>query len=345
MAADATTFACCLQDGTIQLFDLTRGLQIRQLRGDSKPSRIAISPDGRFVAAGCMDSQVHVWDAAGKAVCKLDGYLKRVSGSVMHPVPSPQFSPDGRVLLIQGLQRSRIQRWEVATWKELGAFVPRQLLGGVLNVSFSSDGMTTTAEYVNGDGSTVLNWSGKFPYNDEYLPAPPLSPVRLDALWLRLADQDPLPAHRAVWALIADPEEAVPFLKDRLRPIPRVEPQRVVLWIDDLDSASFTVREKAQRELEAVVDQAAPLLRRALADRPSLEITRRIERLLALLEQPPLGASLQALRAIAVLEYAGTGEARQVLATIAQGAPDARLTQEAKAALQRLTRRPTDGDQ
>jgi hypothetical protein len=36
----------------------------------------------------------------------------------------------------------------------------------------------------------------------------------------------------------------------------------------------------------------------------------------------------------------GTPEARQLLETLAGGAPEARQTQEAKAALQRLARRP-----
>ena len=44
-------------------------------------------------------------------------------------------------------------------------------------------------------------------------------------------------------------------------------------------------------------------------------------------------------RAIEVLELTGTKEARDVLATLAAGAEGARLTDEAKAARQRLARR------
>ncbi len=49
---------------------------------------------------------------------------------------------------------------------------------------------------------------------------------------------------------------------------------------------------------------------------------------------------LRQLRAIEVLECIGTAEARRVLEAISQGATEARLTQEAQAALQRLARRP-----
>ena len=49
------------------------------------------------------------------------------------------------------------------------------------------------------------------------------------------------------------------------------------------------------------------------------------------------------LRAVEVLERIGTPEARQVLAKLADGAPEARLTQEAKASLQRLAKRSAPG--
>lgn len=49
---------------------------------------------------------------------------------------------------------------------------------------------------------------------------------------------------------------------------------------------------------------------------------------------------LQLLRAVEVLEQIDTPEARRLLAELAQGAAAARLTQEAKAALERLEKRP-----
>jgi hypothetical protein len=47
----------------------------------------------------------------------------------------------------------------------------------------------------------------------------------------------------------------------------------------------------------------------------------------------------QVLRAIEVLERTGTPKARGVLAALSRGAPDALLTREAKASLDRLNRR------
>jgi hypothetical protein len=48
---------------------------------------------------------------------------------------------------------------------------------------------------------------------------------------------------------------------------------------------------------------------------------------------------LRGLRAVEVLEQVGTDGAKALLEGLAKGAPDAELTQEARAALGRLTRR------
>jgi hypothetical protein len=54
----------------------------------------------------------------------------------------------------------------------------------------------------------------------------------------------------------------------------------------------------------------------------------------------PWGDRLRELRALEVLERLGTPEARQVLKALADGAPAARLTREARSALDRLARQP-----
>jgi hypothetical protein len=50
----------------------------------------------------------------------------------------------------------------------------------------------------------------------------------------------------------------------------------------------------------------------------------------------------RAVRAVAVLEDIGTPAARRVLEALARGESEARLTRQAKAALERLGRRPAD---
>src|SRR5437763_1530012 len=82
-------------------------------------------------------------------------------------------------------------------------------------------------------------------------------------------------------------------------------------------------------------------LRQAITSRPSLEVRRRVEELLARLEgATPSAEGVRTLRAVEALEHIGTREARQVLETLAKGAPETRLTREVKAALERLAGTP-----
>jgi hypothetical protein len=83
-------------------------------------------------------------------------------------------------------------------------------------------------------------------------------------------------------------------------------------------------------------EQAAPALEKALASRPSLEARRRLRLLLRALEGTPSAEQLRQARAVQALEQAGTLDARTVLRRWAGGAPSARLTQDARAALRRL---------
>jgi hypothetical protein len=85
---------------------------------------------------------------------------------------------------------------------------------------------------------------------------------------------------------------------------------------------------------------AEAALRKALKSDPSLEVQRRINALLQKLEKKDWpGVALQSWRALAVLERIGNDGARQVLKALSEGDPDARLTQEAGAALERLRNR------
>lgn len=138
--------------------------------------------------------------------------------------------------------------------------------------------------------------------------------------------------------MIQAPTRSVSFLRSRMRPL-ALDP-RIAKLVVELDDEQFAVRERAAVQLEAQHDLAEPALRKAVARKPSLEARRRMTQLLDKLEGPVgLPGHLQFLRALEVLENVATPEARDLLQTLADGAPEARLTQEAKASLDRLTKR------
>jgi hypothetical protein len=83
-------------------------------------------------------------------------------------------------------------------------------------------------------------------------------------------------------------------------------------------------------------------LRKTMKGHPSAEARRRLEQLINKQDLELVNPSpdhRRSVRAVEVLELAGTPEAQKVLKTLSQGAPEARLTQEAKASLERLAHR------
>jgi hypothetical protein len=139
--------------------------------------------------------------------------------------------------------------------------------------------------------------------------------------------------------LTASPDQTVTLLKSKLQPAPApAEREHVARLVADLDSDDFAVREKAAQELVKLGDGIESVLRQALEGKPAAETTRRLRDLIQKAQGwPP--QRLREFRAVEVLERIGSQEARQLLKTLAEGAPEARLTQEAKASLERLTRR------
>src|SRR5207237_1495645 len=83
----------------------------------------------------------------------------------------------------------------------------------------------------------------------------------------------------------AAPKESVSFLQQRLQPV-KVDPQRVAQLIEDLDSPKFRVRQQATEELEYLGRFAEEAMKKALAAKPGVEVTLRLELLLKKLAPP-----------------------------------------------------------
>ncbi len=183
----------------------------------------------------------------------------------------------------------------------------------------------------------TVNWEGQgWIAQDRSVPVA-LPPAQLEACWQALRSVDARYANQRMGALVAAGAQTVAFLQERLEPVFLPDPARTAALIADLDNDSFAVRQQAFQELERLERRVEPALRRALAAEPTLESRRRMEQLLERLNHPvPSPEHLQILRAVRVLEHIGTAEAHKLLEYLAQGAPEARVTREAQAALQRL---------
>src|SRR5262249_44103705 len=103
-------------------------------------------------------------------------------------------------------------------------------------------------------------------------------PPRLDALWADLASPDEAKATRAALALAAA-KDAVPFLKDHLKPV-KADAKRVAQLIEQLDSDDFPKREEAAAELDYHGKFIKADLEKALAAKPSAEVKKRVQGML-----------------------------------------------------------------
>jgi WD40 repeat protein len=300
----------------------------------------ALSSDGRYLAAAGNggwddDHVVRLWEVEPGREARRLIRMREWVGPPEY-ISFLTFAPDGRTLASVH-QFETICVWEVASGKERCRF--RAGPEGVRAVAFSPDG--TLLASAGRRTHTALVWDVTGLRTGERTRAVRLSPADLEALWSALADPDAATAWKAVVALSAAPGLSVPLLTERLAGInERLEPV-----IRALDANEFRRREEASRELESWGGLAERQLRRAHEQSTSLEVRRRVERLLLRLQDPvPAGEALRALRAVEVLERVGGSEARRVLEQLAREHPDTPLGRDAGAAVRRLGKRPSPPD-
>jgi len=292
----------------------------------------AVSPNGRYIVFGGNNSLALYDLATGRPLVRSNGLT---DGPAAWGLLA--FAPDGRSFAWLDSGRRVVHLTETATLRERHRFVAPQ--GEVTTFTFSADGKTSIAG--NSD-TTALVWDLTGRLREKETWGKPLAAADLDACWSDLAGGDAAKAYRAVRKLAGSAGDAVAYLKARLHPVPPVEGKRVARLIADLDSDDFDVREDANKELEKMGEVAPSFYRKALEGAPSAEARWRLEGLAkrqADRWRRPTAQRLQTLRALETLESAGTPEARRLLEALAKGAPEADVTNEANASLERLAKR------
>jgi WD40 repeat protein len=317
-----------MDEGFVRLWDAASGKEVRQLSlGKARRgATLAFSPDGKELASGDDAGAIHLWDVQ-------TGTERRTTAPMGGPAFGLAFSPDGRSLA-GGFEGATVQVWETASGLQRISW-QHPVGGTVKEVAFSPDG-TLLASGCTDRTAMVWDVTGRLAGTGP-LPAD-LTPEKLPILWADLRDGDAAKAYQAQRALLRAGKPVVPFLKAHLRPAMATDAKRITRLLADLDSEEFAVREKAAGEIEEMGEATEPALRKLLAGKPSSEVRRRAEELLGKLDPARSPELLRVVRALEVLEGIGTPEAKKLLTDLAKGSPEARLTREAKATLDRLGR-------
>jgi WD40 repeat protein len=360
------------QEGRLCIWDAEAGKLLREVRGTRGAiQQVAFTGDGRHVLAAA--NGIHVYDADtgqlvgepflaptriwstapsinGRLLATTDGFhpvrLWELASRREIPLAVPggngygvTLSPDGHTLAVTtgSLQCKNVVLFHWPSGQTVGRV---SIDGGVrFRAFFTPDGRRLAV--LPDVESSALIWDVAGMVKRPLAAAARPAAADLRQWWASLRDDNPAEAYKAVWRFAAVPEHAVPFLAEVLRPSEAQGPGAATIarWINDLDSSEFRVREKASRELERAGVSAVDALRKARKGDVSLEQKRRIDQLLAALDGPiPGPEQLRAIRAVAALEQIGNPEARKVLGELAAGGAGARLTREARAALERLKR-------
>jgi RNA polymerase sigma factor (sigma-70 family) len=138
-------------DKHVEFFEVASGKRLRQFGFPSasrsaRKSSVALSPDGRTLAASADDGSLSCWDLASQK------RLTTIRG-LGHSVWATAFSPDGRTLAARAFPGT-VVLWDVTTGREVAA-PPDGHRDGITQALFTPDGRTLATA---GRDATIRLW-------------------------------------------------------------------------------------------------------------------------------------------------------------------------------------------
>lgn len=283
---------------------------------------LAFHPDGNQVALSCYDGVIRLMDiTTGKEIKACEGHTSVAYGLA--------FSGDGRSLATASFDRT-VRLWEAFSGQQIAQFKGHQ--GPGTAVAFSRDGRT----FFSGSAdTTIFHWDAIG--SGGTVPAVKLSVPEMQEMWLALASEETAKAHGTLWRFVGGGKDSVNFMEGNLY---LVNPKHIDKLFEDLKSEVYKTRELATAELEKYGRWMEDRLVDASKLENTLEVQRRLERLLSKLSTSgSLSMNQERLRvrrAMMIMEQLGDENAVRVLEKLANGAPTPALQQEAQGSVNRL---------
>lgn len=343
VAPDGKTFVYNGPAAQLRIFNTSKGELVKELRPEDQGnarrstyrSYVRYSPDGKFLMAQEHTGRIETFDVYRFVIWGVaDGrrYWSAENRSGWISAGNRYLLGDDKFLLDLLTDRTVPVRNGSPQGRRIAGMSPD---GKMLAFVGTQDGA--------GPGSTNLS---VFLTPAPVLPAPDdfagrdIPKLDLEFLWSGAVADNLFRRERSVKVLAAHAGQALEIAKEKLKPVPAAERDRVAELIVKLDDDNADVRDKATAELQKAAHRFEPLLNHTLKEAKAGEVKNRLTAILAKMKDSNAPAELIAeLRGIECLEALRSTEARKLLDALAAGASGNRVTESAAAAVKRLDRR------
>jgi len=336
LSPDCSRVAIQVEENTL-VFDVNSGKEVFRFEWseDDKHTptrRFVFSPDGKYLTVPMLcASAIRVWDLTNVAPAR-DFIWDQGPGDRTHAGASNlSFSADSKSFMA-ACGDGKLRVWELAT----GGLRYQAEEKAALFLGVPRTNQLITANYIEGANyakGTFHVWDRGNPTGKQ---TAAIHDENGDELWADLGNPDSARSFDAMTSLMLARDEAVSLMGRRLKVIEPVDDVKIDRLIAELDSNEFPKRESASRQLGKLGPGVKVKLVAERMQGTSKEAAQRIDALLDLIKNPDSADWRRTLRAVEVLESIHTPAARQLLQDLSRGAAGAVLTEEAKAAFNRM---------
>ena len=259
-SGDGKTLMSRTGDGMTRIWDVANGNERNKygtLIKDSQNLSENLSPDGKYLAVKYGDTFIRVYEAA-------TGKPLRTIPVLNNRFRSFCFSHDGKTLAYGQMRwgpktgpEDIVCLWEMETGKERGVLTGH--LGCISELAFSPNDRFLASG--SGDTTTLI-WDLAAAVQPNGTKSTFLDPKRLEHFWAELASDDAHKAYQALWALIDNPKNSIPFLARVMKPAPPPNAALIQRKPTNWTKVQSATREHAEADTPRnQVEPALPLLR------------------------------------------------------------------------------------